>query len=190
MVYKKPTTSPVPNTTADFANVQISYFDGLGRPIQQIAVKQSQSGKDIITHLDYDLNGRQPKDYLPYIGSGTALAYDENAKTTQNSFYATPNFAQNANPTFEATLNPFSEKKFEASPLNRVLKQAAPGDAWAMNNGHEIKMDYQTNTDEDNVKFFKVNTIYNNANLVYDIALTDNGIYGLSQLYKTITKDD
>ncbi|MPT33882.1 MAG: hypothetical protein E2604_02035, partial [Flavobacterium sp.] len=43
----------------------ITYFDGLGRPIQQNINKQSGNGKDLITHIEYDL-GRQLKEYLPY----------------------------------------------------------------------------------------------------------------------------
>ena len=47
------------------AKITVQYFDGLGRPIQVIAHKQSPSQKDIITHIEYDEFGRQVKDYLP-----------------------------------------------------------------------------------------------------------------------------
>ncbi|GAG04801.1 unnamed protein product, partial [marine sediment metagenome] len=46
----------------------ITYFDGLGRPMQSIAIKQSAiNERDIIAHIDYDEFGRQDKDYLPYV---------------------------------------------------------------------------------------------------------------------------
>ena len=57
--YKEPTTASSPNPDVNVANVQVSYFDGLGRPIQQVAHKQSNTGKDIITHIEYDPFGRQ-----------------------------------------------------------------------------------------------------------------------------------
>ena len=68
--YKEPTTTSSPNPDVNVANVQVSYFDGLGRPIQQVAHKQSNTGKDIITHIEYDANGRQSKQYLPYASPG------------------------------------------------------------------------------------------------------------------------
>jgi hypothetical protein len=87
------------------------------------------------------------------------------------------------------TSNPFSNKLLEASPLNRVLKQAAPGDAWALGQGKEIKFDYQTNASEE-VKLFKAITTWNASLGVYDISISHNGNYAANQLYKTITKDE
>ena len=65
ITYKEPTTASSPNPDVNVANVQVSYFDGLGRPIQQVAYKQSDTGKDIITHIEYDQFGRQTKEFLP-----------------------------------------------------------------------------------------------------------------------------
>ncbi|MGH2667478.1 DUF6443 domain-containing protein, partial [Flavobacterium sp.] len=107
----------------------------MGRPIQQIANGQSNSGKDIVTHIEYDAYGRQPKEFLPYANTSASLNYNSNAGGETAAFYNTA--------AYENTANPYSEKLFEASPLNRVTKQAAPGEAWAMNSGHEIKLDYQ-----------------------------------------------
>jgi RHS repeat-associated protein len=187
--YKTATTTSVTNPSASVATVQVNYMDGLGRPIQQIGVKQSNSGKDIITPIEYDAYGRQPKEYLPYIGDVLSLTFDSNAQAKVSSFYGTPNVSQNGNPTFEATQNPYSQKQFEASPLNRVLKQAAPGNAWVLNGGHDIKIDYRTIL-EGEVRLFRVSNSWNAANLVYDINLIDNGTYAANELYKTTAKDE
>ena len=74
--YKKASTIETVDVTnpADAA-VQVSYFDGLGRPIQQVAHKQSNSGKDIITHIEYDAFGRQTKEYMPY-ANGSQLCFE------------------------------------------------------------------------------------------------------------------
>ena len=53
----------------------ITYFDGLGRPIQQIANAQSNSGKDIVTPIEYDAIGRQVNEYLPFVSSQNTMAY-------------------------------------------------------------------------------------------------------------------
>lgn len=194
--YKVATITPNPTPDADEAVVQITYFDGLGRPIQQIAHKQSNTGKDIVTHIEYDQFGRQTREYLPFVSTGASLNYLPSAQTDLLSFYASPNPANTGNPHFEATGNPFSEKQLESSPLNRVFKQAAPGDAWGLPqttglpNDRSIKFDYQTNDSSDGVKLYKAVANWNSTNKVYDFSINDLGTYANNQLYKTITKDE
>ena len=162
----------------------ITYFDGLGRPKQQIAIGQSPTGKDIITPILYDAFGRQPKDHLPYVpgdtNNGAFRTGDQEA--VLQSYYSGlhPNdFTEGI-----AASNPFSEKVLEASPLNRVLEQAAQGTDWAVGNGHTIKFDYQTNSTEE-VRLFEV-ALTN----TYEPTLIETGFYNSGELYKTITKDE
>jgi RHS repeat-associated protein len=177
--YIKTTTYKGPNSTLPV--VEVTYFDGLGRPIQKIANAQSSTGKDIVTHIEYDAFGRQIKDFLPYVNNTTSLNFNPNAATEIRSFYN--------NPAYENTLNPYSEKLIESSPLNRIMKQAAPGADWGINNNHNIQFDYQTNNTNE-VKYFKVNTIFNSVTGVYDISIEQPDYYEPNQLYKTITKDE
>ncbi|WP_163409893.1 DUF6443 domain-containing protein [Flavobacterium ajazii] len=178
--YKVESTTSITNPTALQADQNITYFDGLGRPIQQVAHQQSGSGKDIVTPIEYDAFGRQEKEYLPYVPTAAAsLNFKTTALTEVGTFYNVPKY--------ENTSNPFSKKEFEASPLNRILKQAAPGEDWKLGNGHEIRLDYQTNTNADQVRRFGVSFISGNTENPY---LEDNGIYDPSQLYKVITKDE
>ncbi|SHI64887.1 DUF6443 domain-containing protein [Flavobacterium terrae] len=160
---------------------QVTYFDGLGRPIQKVTNAQSNTGKDIVTHIEYDAFGRQVKDYLPYPSSQNNMQFIDpvTASTGTSSYYQ----------GLYGDANPYSEKLLEASPLDKVLKQAAPGNAWAMNSGHEIKSDYQTNTASE-IKLFQVTTTWNTSNLLYDIAISNSGNYQANQLYKTVTKDE
>jgi RHS repeat-associated protein len=162
---------------------QVTYFDGLGRPIQQIANAQSSTGNDIVTHMVYDDFGRMTKEFLPYANTLPSLNYNPSAGTEQATFYNKP--------VYENTLNPYSEKGFEPSPLNRILEQAAPGTDWAINNPnkHTIRLDYQSNTATD-VKYFKATATKNNTTGLYDIAIVQNLNYNANELYKTITKDE
>jgi hypothetical protein len=179
-IYKVESTAVINTPTAIEANQNITYFDGLGRPIQEVAHQQSGSGKDIVVPIEYDVFGRQIKEYLPYVPTAAAsLNYKSTALTDVGAFYNTA--------AYENTLNPFAQKEFEASPLNRVLKQAAPGEDWKLGNGHEIRFDYQTNNNADQVRRFGVSFTGGNKNNPY---LEDNGIYATSQLYKTIVKDE
>ncbi len=173
--YQQATSTPFLAPSPEQAQVQITYFDGLGRPMQQIANQQSATGKDIVTPIAYDVFGRQTKDYLPFVGSSRNMAYDSNAIGGNLSFYSG---------LYPNTQNPFSEKVLESSPLNRVLKQAAPGTDWAVGTGHEIKLDYQTNTANE-VKRFDVSLT---ADYVPSIATNAN--YAVGELYKTVTTDE
>jgi RHS repeat-associated protein len=175
-------------TTSDASKAQtsVTYYDGLGRPIQQVAGKMSAAGKDLITPIAYDAFGRQNKDYLPYEASTTDLSFDSAAETNVLTFY---------NKTaFENTANPYSEKFFEPSPLNRIVKQGAPGNIWKGNeqddNDHTIKYAYLSNRSEETIKRFVANTSWNAVTKTYDISLVEDGTYSVGKLYKTIIKDE
>ncbi|SEP23491.1 RHS repeat-associated core domain-containing protein [Flavobacterium sp. CF108] len=189
--YKQPVTAVVPLPTLDQAVQNITYFDGLGRPVQTNANKQSNTGKDIITVIDYDDYGRQTKEYLPYKSESVNMSFDSGALGNLSSYYASPTVARNGNPNQEATNFPFSEKSLENSPLNRVLKQAASGNDWRQGLGHEIKMDYQTNAGD--VKNFNAVTTWSTVLGLYDISLGNAAgtvFYDAGQLSKTVTYDE
>ncbi|MEO0525905.1 MAG: DUF6443 domain-containing protein [Bacteroidota bacterium] len=190
MTYQDSITNPLTRFAATDAVIQdIAFFDGLGRPFQQVGIDQSphESGNfgDIVTYMEYDGYGRRQKEYLPYVAGTDAMGnFRTNAENKTVDYYNTAKYG--------STLNAYSEKQFEASPLNRVEKQAAPGTAWAMGNGHEIAFDYLTNTDADGVKEFEVSL--SEANDTYTPSLivrTNNGgRYDEGELYKNITYDE
>ncbi|WP_299117038.1 DUF6443 domain-containing protein [uncultured Winogradskyella sp.] len=180
--------------TPDDKIESVTYFDGLGRPVQSIARQAGGQKQDIITPMVYDAFGRQLKDYLPYARSTTSLDYELPAQLMidlEAQYMA--RYADDLNP---ALPNPYSEKVLEASPMGRVLEQAAPGNDWAVNNGHTIKFGYDTNSfdannpddsNNDNVIYFDVahpNGDTEQTELVY------KGYYAANRLYKTITKDE
>ena len=173
--YKVETTSSISSPTLSQAYQEITYYDGLGRPKQHIAHKMGGNGQDLVTHIEYDALGRQTKDYLPYPRSSSSLNIDLNALSGTESYYNDPDF--------ENTENPYSEKELELSPFNRVLKQAAPGETWALGNGHEIEFDRDAN-DAGEVYFFTVSNPGSTPTLVYE------GNYDANELYKTVTKDE
>jgi RHS repeat-associated protein len=124
-------------------NVDIQYFDGLGRPLETVSVKASPMGKDIISLQTYDAFGRADKAYLP-------LAYT----TSNNGKFVAPTSVTGSLPTFIGTEYDvigadasfgFAQPQYEPSPLNRILKQGAPGADW-QTNAHPVQYGYQTNT--------------------------------------------
>jgi len=163
----------------------ISYIDGMGRLSQQIAIDQSPNKNDIITHAEYDGFGRSQKQYLPYAATDDQLAqFRLDAKIKTFEHYDTDKY--------DNTANPFSETLFEVSHLNRPKKQAAPGEDWAMGNGHEIETQYMTNTLTDIVKQYEVSLSFANNKYTPSLVLrSDNGgNYGEGELTKTILFDE
>ncbi|NER13111.1 hypothetical protein GWK08_06650 [Leptobacterium flavescens] len=186
----------------------VTYFDGLGRPKQQIGIKQSPTLKDIVAHITYDQYGRQHRQYLPYSATGTLGSHRNDAEDRTTDYYVL-NYPDDL-PQNQVLLNAYSETAFEASPLNRPLQQAAPGNIWGMGNGHEIKFEYLSNTTDtlssgrtstvereiatptslleyDDVRLFRVNFVNGNTS---QPELTEIGFYDEGTLYKTTTRDE
>ena len=78
---------------------------------------------------------------------------------------------------------------FDNSPLNRIQKQAAPGKDWKLGNGHEIKFDYQTNSEEE-VRYYTATTSFSDNLYRPSLLEAGEGFYAANQLQKTITKDE
>ena len=162
--------------------------------MQSIGVRAGGGSEDVITHIGYDAIGRQAKDYLPYAALTTPGSYRTGASGSTDSYYIT-NYSTEISST---TPNPYSEKHFENSPLNRVLEQTAPGISWKYgstidsdghSNGHSIKFGYQNNA-EGEVRNFGVTLSYSPTYMIYIPSLTLIGNYEMGKLYKTITKDE
>jgi RHS repeat-associated protein len=160
----------------------IAYFDGLGRPIQTAIRSKSPGYGDIVQHIEYDQFGRQPKSFLPFIKDGSnGGAFITTAADEQLDFYASGN--PNHDLDIPIATNPFSQTRFEESPLNRVLETASPGDKWAMNAEPKHTVDYQYSTNStDVVKRWQVGS---------DESISSPGNYGAGKLYKnTVTDED
>ncbi|WP_153391666.1 DUF6443 domain-containing protein [Chryseobacterium vaccae] len=161
----------------------ITYFDGLGRAKQIVNVKATPLGQDIVVPVTYDIYGRQLKDILPVPASTMNSHYhsDITNETTANSYYG--------------SANAFSEKQLENTPLDRVLQEAKPGDAWKLSAGHTKKYLYETNTAKEVKKFITntsintVNGVSNTVSMVY-VASNDSGNYPAGMLYKNTVIDE
>lgn len=208
--YVKSTSYQIPTQTGvvtdDHKIESVTYYDGLGRPKQSVAQRAGGNGEDIITHIEYDALGRQPKSYLPlpvtnnngsYYGTLSTIAVDSPLNEPipeQLIDYYTNKFADDFNLVNNAkgVHNPYSETRFEASPLNRPLEQGAPGFDWRVKRNsdtdHTIKFDYQTNTANE-VKYFSVDFINENTSTPRLVTIC-NDFYDANQLYKTVTKDE
>ncbi|EDP71911.1 cell well associated RhsD protein precursor [Flavobacteriales bacterium ALC-1] len=186
-------TTDVATLNSDEKIESVTYFDGLGRPMQQVAIEAGGNSEDIISFMDnYDDFGRQTKTYLPYTSSVAKGTYRTDALSATNTFYDASSYNDDFPGMTTADINPYSEKEFDNSPLNRVMKQAAPGKDWKMGNTHEIEMDYLTNTSSTEVRNYSVtlSKTVSNSVTTYTPNLVTSGYYGINELYKTVTKDE
>lgn len=116
----------------DKVSKSVNYLDGFGRPLQTVNVKASSNNKDVATVHHYDGFGRELKKYLPFernTSDGRLLFF--NPETPQNALKA---FYSNPQDEIADTAIPYTESLFEASPVNRLLREASPGTSVQSNN--------------------------------------------------------
>jgi len=110
-------------TINDFNDV-IVFYDGLGRPEQELFPWAAPDFQDIVKPHVYDDYGREAIDYLPFNTlTSSHEHFVSNAVSKQQDFY-TGIFGS------EDGSEAFTETVYDFSPLNRVTEVAASGAAW------------------------------------------------------------
>ena len=153
-----------------------SYYDGVGRPFQQVQRKASPSGYDVVTPIVYDNYGKQVQQFLPFVANTQNGDLKLDPFTAQQSFYS--NTPPSASMQVEQVFYQYTQ--YENSPLNRVTKTLAEGNSWAGSN-RGVKKDYQT-AGADEVRILKivstnlsipVSSNFYTANKIFREVLTD-----------------
>ena len=76
----------------------VTYFDGLGRTKQYVAIRAGACYEDIVTHAEYDVYGRAKKEYLPFAQSANGGSFLSNALSATSTFYNTSKYENTTNP--------------------------------------------------------------------------------------------
>jgi hypothetical protein len=190
------TASSVENLS-NTENIQsVQYFDGLGRVKQTVATQASPSVKDIIQPVVYDAQGREYRKYLPVVPGSADGWYKPDVIDGSGNYsgVATSNMYNNgATDKVQDDARPYAETLFEPSPLNRVYKQGAAGDAWQPETGgtyattaatdHSVKRAYEFNIDNE-VMWLK----YNMQTRSVELGASD--YYAARTLQASKTKDE
>jgi RHS repeat-associated protein len=185
------TAAAVNNVAIQSKVTKIEYLDGLGRSEQTVLVNAKEIGVDVILPKRYDDLGRVVKEYLAYAIPVTVTGeFRPNWEGEQLSFYQNNNPATLPNDLPDS--HPFSINEYDLSPLNRVIKTFAPGDAWAgtqftsgeVSVKNEFKI-YDPSTGDD-VKTWELNY---SASPVVPV-ISSSYTYQLGDLIKTKTTDE
>jgi RHS repeat-associated protein len=132
------------------AEVAVStlYFDGLGRANQKVARAGTVTQHDLVQPITYDPLGRASITYLPYPQDINDGSIKLNAVAQQKAFYQpTTTLSRTAQ-----DISPIAVTQYEASPLDRVLEQGAPGATWQPGTAHTNKFTQRANTAGDAVR--------------------------------------
>ncbi|MBL7840584.1 MAG: hypothetical protein JNJ75_10620 [Cyclobacteriaceae bacterium] len=168
-VFGKKTDASLNSLTDSEKLTSIAYLDGVGRVLQQVSVRSSADGKDIVSPVEYDSWGRSSKTYLPYKASTTNGSFHSAYQYEQQNFYQlTTDKVADDNSAFAATV-------YDTSPLGRVVEQGGVGQASQPGGGHTSKAEYQFNTSTDQVRKFFTNgasTSYYPANALNKVKST------------------
>jgi RHS repeat-associated protein len=139
--YRK-ATNPSDGNVND-VNIDVHYYDGLGRPYEVVEVRASPTGKDIVRLQTYDAFGRSHMNYLPITGVASGgLPITEGQVTAAMPGFLSNNFALGAGDAQHG----FSMPVYENSPMGRVVQQGHPGTQWQPGQ-HPDSYAYGTNTE-------------------------------------------
>ena len=147
---------------------KVEYFDGLGRPFQTVLKKVTASSSNLVTLQEYDVAGRAANSWLPIVSSA--------------EYVAPASFKSSAPGNYGNDSRPYGQPVYEASPLNRTVKEYGPGAAW--HGGHSVNTDYLANSTA-NAQLNCINYSVSSAG-----ALTSNGSYASGQLSVVKTTDE
>ena len=111
----------------------VSYYDGLGRPVQTLRRHAATNADDLVDLTEYDSLGRASRTWSPMViwTAGGQLSTELLTSAAQ-SYYDDE--------------CPFSETLYDGSPLDRVRKVTGPGEAWHLA-GKGVKSNYYTNAE-------------------------------------------
>jgi RHS repeat-associated protein len=161
------------NATASQVTSKVSYFDGLGKPTQQVTAFGAGSKADIVELTEYDALQRPVRTFLPtpMNSNGGQLRESSDLKARAKTYY-TDAAKVSASIVSSAPPEAFSSQTFyESAPLNRITASKAPGAAGnstelhGVNAANEIKF-YRANGTE------LVNIITNSNYLAGELTYT------------------
>ena len=144
----------------------IQYYDGLGRPDEQITVESAPDKRDWVQTVSYGDLHRATKQWLPVSMQTDGQRVNVTSYESQAQSYYSDN-------------RPYVETLYEHSALDRVTGASQPGESYA---SHPSTQTYAVNSSSDNVHIY---TVTSSGSLK-----TVGRNYPSGALYKTTVADE
>ncbi len=181
--YKALTTDGSISTEITNGNVMQStqYVDGLGRPIQTVtrsALFNGSAKRDLVQYIMYDEFGRQVYQPLPFQSNHNDGRLHLTPSSELNSFMNGTGQPDSGFYPYEDIF--YGETEYDDSPLNRTIKQMAPGNSWA-GSDKGVSSTWRPNTSADGVRIW---TVVGSGNP------STSGTYAAGSLMASITTDE
>lgn len=141
------------------------YYDGLGRPFEEVEQRVTPSGDNLIHLQQYDGLGREWRSWNPIYSSSAFLNPSDVSSLSQSQY---------------SDSHAFSQNNYESSPLNRVIEVEGIGEDWK---GHSVKSAHLVNSSS-----FPLNCKYYRVSMSGE--LQNKGYYPEGRLYVTKTTDE
>lgn len=122
----------------------ITYYDGLGREEQSIAIAASPEEKDVILPVYYDSIGRNSRAYLPFAAKGQGK-FQKDAFEQQETYY-----------TALYGANPYAYSETRVNAEGQVVRSNVPGKAWKIDGDHTTRTIYRKNRGNDYVTRYEL----------------------------------
>ena len=168
----RPQTAISNSSSISQANSQIDiiYYDGFGRPVQNIAVGNGETICDIVDYIEYDSKGQISRHYMPTTGIG------------QGAYTCVETIQNNSQITYPGEIYTYSSILYESEPQSPMSVQYAPGDAWHNSNG--VRYIYTMN------QIYGIYQCNNYRILPNDDMLKKEGYYAQGELHVTLVIDE
>ena len=129
----------------------------------------------MVSHIEYDMYGRQSKSYLPVPQTGSQ----------NGAFYENP-LNNAADPEIYGAEKIYSEQVIENAPLTRIKKSYNVGEAWK---DKPVSYSYNTNTSANEVKKYGISTTWVEGRTDSQLGFT-GAYYPVNTLMKTSVTDE
>ncbi|MCD7936407.1 MAG: DUF6443 domain-containing protein, partial [Tannerellaceae bacterium] len=168
-------------TDAEYRD-QVTYFDGVGRPVQTVQAAVTPAKKDLTALQEYDAAGRPSTGWLPAVMT-----------TASGSYTAPATVKTRAQSSHQGDLYPYSTISYETSPLQRATSQMGPGAAW--HTGRKaLQTGYLTNKAKSGTAIVFADSLvcklYTTTHSPASVSISCSANYAAGQLAVTRTTDE
>lgn len=176
----KPTTDSSQVTMSalvEDVNISTEYFDALSRPFQTVIKQASPLKKDYVIPYYFDEFATLSTQYLPYVQQTDNT---NDGKIKPDPFGSDSAFYKSVFPNEQIN---YSQRFFDGSPLQRVVKTTAEGNSWT-GAGRGISYNWRANKAGDSVRLWLIDITSE------DDVPTTSSVYAAGNLMFTETTDE